>query len=73
MRRPRDNSNALSAFIDRKTEIDIILGRLAALSAEHFNCMPNEVIWADVGPLGSYLQRLREVSDAAFHEGEYTV
>ena len=61
------------ALIGCKAEIDIILDRLAALSAEHFNCVPDEVTWADVGTLGSYLQRLREVSDAAFHEGEYAV
>ncbi len=65
-----DNSAALTAFIARKAEIDAIVIRLAALSAEHFNCAPDEVTWADVGTLGSYLQRLRQVSDAAFHEGE---
>ena len=65
------NSAAVSAFIARKAEIDTILTRLAAFSAERFNCTPDEITWADVGTLGSYLQRLREVSDAAFHEGEY--
>src|SRR5689334_5228056 len=62
---------ALAAFIARKAESDAILTRLAALSAEHFNCASDEITWADVGTLGSYLQRLREVSDAAFHEGEH--
>jgi hypothetical protein len=49
----------------------MILARLAALSAEHFNGTPDAVTWADVGTLDSHLQRLREVSDAAFHEGEH--
>jgi hypothetical protein len=71
MRQLPDNSAVFAAFIVRKTEIDTVLTRLAALSAEHFNCTPDEVTWADVETLGSYLQRLREVSDAAFHEGEH--
>ena len=51
-----DRSTALAAFIARKAEIDTILARLAALSAEHFNCTPDEITWADVGTLGSYLE-----------------
>jgi hypothetical protein len=66
-----ENSKALGAFIDRKTEIDTILGRLTALSSEHFNRAIEDVSWTDVGILGSYLKGLREVSDAAFHEGEH--
>jgi hypothetical protein len=66
-----DNSDALAAFIARKTEIDTILARLAALGADHFDRTPGDVTWADVGTLGGYLKGLREVSDAAFQEGEY--
>jgi hypothetical protein len=43
---------ALAAFIARKTEIDIILARLTALSGEHFNTAPDEVTWGHVGTLG---------------------
>jgi hypothetical protein len=68
-----DNSEALAAFIARKAEIDTVLNRLAALSANHFDRAPEEIFWADVGTLGSYLKGLPEVTDAAFHEGEYTV
>jgi hypothetical protein len=71
MRKSPDNSEALAAFIHRKGEIDTILAHLAALSAEHFNRAPDDVSWADVGKLGGYLKGLREVSDAAFQEGEY--
>lgn len=52
-------------------EIDTILSRLTALSAECFNCTPDAVNCGDVGTLGSYLERLRQVSDAAFGEGEH--
>jgi hypothetical protein len=71
MRKSQDNSEALAGFIARKTEIDAILVRLTALSAEHFNRAPDEVSWGDVGTLGSYLEGLRKVSSAAFHEGEH--
>jgi hypothetical protein len=33
--------------------------------------VPDEITWGDVGTLGSYLEGLRQVSDAAFHEGEH--
>jgi hypothetical protein len=71
MSKEHNNTAALAAFVARKAEIDTILNRLAALSAEHFSCTPDEITWADVGTLGSYLQRLREISNAAFHEGEH--
>ena len=71
MRKPTDTSTALAAFIAHKIEIDAILARLTALSAEHFNAAPDEVTWAHVGTLGGYLEQLRQVSDVAFQEGEY--
>jgi hypothetical protein len=61
----------LQPSIARTSEIDTILARLAALSTDHFNRTPVDVTWADVGTLGGYLKGLREVSDAAFHEGEH--
>ena len=71
MRKTPDNSEALAAFIARKAEIDTILARLTALSGEHFNAAPDDVTWAHVGTLASYIDSLRQVSDAAFHEGEH--
>jgi hypothetical protein len=73
MRKIPDNSAALAAFIARQIEVDTILSRLAALSADHFGSEPETVTWADVGTLTNYLKGLREISDAAFHEGEHTV
>lgn len=71
MHNASDNGVALAAFIARKTEIDSILARLTALSAEHFNLAPDDVTWGDAGTLGCYLEQLRRVRDAAFHEGEH--
>lgn len=63
---------AIDAFITAKLEIDEMLERLKALSDDHFNTNPDEIDWDDVGTLGHYHARLREICDNAFHEGEYT-
>ena len=69
---PKTNAAALAAFISAKIEIDAMLERLAALSADHFECSPEEVNWGHVGTLEHYRARIREITDMAFHEGEHT-
>lgn len=68
----RNREAALAAFISKKAEIDDMLSRLAGLSADHFNASPDEVNWGHVGTLEHYASLLRQITDAAFHEGEYT-
>jgi hypothetical protein len=70
-RRATDNSKALAAFLAAKAEIDTMLQRLAALSDDHFETHPDEINWGHVGTLNHYRDRLREISDAAFREGEF--
>ena len=70
-RRATDNSTALDAFLAAKFEIDAMLGRLAALSADHFETNPDEINWGHVGTLNHYRAKLREISDMAFREGEH--
>jgi hypothetical protein len=65
------HDKALDAFIAAKTEIDAMLERLAALSADHFDYSPEEVHWGHVGTLEHYRARLREITDVAFSEGEH--
>jgi hypothetical protein len=65
-----DNSQALAAFVVHKSEIDATPARLVRLSAEHFDRAPEGITRADVGTVGSYLEGLRRVSDASFHQGE---
>ena len=67
----RDNAKALAAFIAAKAEIDATIARLTALSADHFNVEPDAVDWGHVGTLEHTRATLREVSDAAFGEGEH--
>jgi hypothetical protein len=70
-RRTTDNADALAAFIAAKAEIDAMLERLAALSADHFETHPEEVHWGDVGTLSHHRAKLREIVDSAFKEGEH--
>ena len=70
-RRASDNSKAIDAFLAAKAEIDSMLTRLAALSDDHFETHPDEIHWGHVGTLNHYRDCLREISDAAFKEGEY--
>ncbi|WP_040610570.1 hypothetical protein [Oceaniovalibus guishaninsula] len=68
---PKTNDAALAAFSSVKTEIDVMLERLAALSADHFGCSPEDVNWGHVGTLDHYCARLREITDMAFREGKH--
>ena len=70
-RRATDNSKAVDAFLATKAEIDNMLARLTALSDDHFETDPDELHWGHVGTLNHYRDRLRDISDAAFKEGEY--
>ena len=70
-RRAADNSKALDAFIDAKTEIDTMLARLKTLSDDHFETHPDEIHWGHVGTLTHYAGLLRQITDSAFKEGEH--
>ena len=72
-RRAQDNTKALDAFLAAKFEIDAMLARLAALSANHFENSPDEIHWGHVGTLNRYRAKLREITDSAFKEGEHAI
>ena len=71
LRRAPDNTKAIDAFMAAKAEIDTMLARLAAFSAEHFCRSPDAVDWGDVGDLVHYREKLRQITGMAFKEGEY--
>lgn len=71
MRRTKDNAAAVDAFLAKKAEIDTMVARMQALSADHFEVSPDEVNWGHVGTLGHYAELLKRITDAAFHEGEH--
>jgi hypothetical protein len=68
---PKTNDAALNAFVARKAEIDAMLARLAAASADHFGYAPDEINWGHVGTLGHYAELLKRITDSAFNEGEH--
>jgi hypothetical protein len=68
----RNVEAALTAFLTRKAEIDSMLARLQALSDEHFHASPEEINWGHAGDLADMAKNLREITDQAFQEGEYT-
>lgn len=70
-RRTTDNSKTIDAFLAAKAEIDAMLERLAALSADHFETTADEINWGHVGTLNHYRDRLRDITDSAFKESEY--
>ena len=70
-RRTTDNSEALTAFLTAKVEIDAMLKRLKALSDDHFNTHFDEINWGHVGTLNHYASLLRQITDGAFKEGEH--
>jgi hypothetical protein len=65
------NEDALAAFVSRKAEIDTMLARLQALSADHFGYSPDEVTWTHVSTLEHYADLLKRVTNMAFIEGEH--
>jgi hypothetical protein len=67
----RSSERSLAAFVSNKAEIDTMLARLQALSADHFGYAPDEVSCADVGTLGYYAEVLKRITDQAFNEGEH--
>ena len=66
-----NQEQALDAFMAKKAEIDAMLARLTALSADHFETSPDEINWGHVGTLGHYASLLRQITDMAFNEGEH--
>jgi len=67
----RNHEAALAAFIGKRAEIDAMLARLQALSADHFDRDPDSLNWGDVGDLEHYAGLLKRITDSAFGEGEY--
>lgn len=69
---PKTNDAALYAFIAARAEIDDLLARLVAHSADHFGYIPEEVTLGHVAMLDHYRARLREITDMAVRELEHS-
>ena len=62
---------AVDAFLATKAEIDAALERIRDANEEHFDLNPDDVNWGHVGDLRDYADRLKEITDKIFREGEY--
>ncbi len=71
IRRHAERPAALDEFLAKKAEIDAMLARLQALSADHFNFDPDAVNWGSVGSISSVADDLRKITDFLFGEGEH--
>jgi hypothetical protein len=67
----RSNEDALAAFVSRKAEMDTMLARLRALSADHFGYSPDEITSSHVGTVEHFTDLLKRITDVAFNEGEH--
>ena len=67
----RIHGDATDDAVMERAGITKCMGIIAALSDDHFETHPDEIHWGHVGTLNHYRDRLREISDAAFKEGEY--
>jgi len=56
--------DALTAFVAKKAQIDELLQKISAASADHFGVGPNQINWGHTGSIEYVLGRLR---DAAAH------
>jgi hypothetical protein len=60
---PRRNDAALASFMRGKAEIDDLLARIQAASADHFGTEPEAVTWGHAGSLGFVTERLKEIAE----------
>ena len=60
---PKNNDAALAVFIAGKAEIDALLARIQAASADHFGAKPEAVTWGHAGSLGFVTERLKEIAE----------
>ena len=73
MTKRSDNTQAIDAFIARKSDFDAMLARLQTLIADHFNWTPEEINWGHAGTMAHYAEMLKRITDSAFQEGEFAV
>jgi hypothetical protein len=59
----KTNDAALAAFMRSKAEVDALLARITAASADHFGATPDRVTWGDAGSLGFVTERLKEITE----------
>lgn len=62
---PTPAATLQATFIATKTDIDAMIARLQALSADHFNADPDALNWSHIGSLTHIQTSLRAITDFA--------
>jgi hypothetical protein len=70
-KREANQQKSLEAFLARKAEFDAMVAELQQMSDDHFGADPDAVLWGTAGTLEHWNSRLRQVTDAYFHRGEF--
>ena len=65
------NEKALGRFIEQIGEINARLAELQTFANDHLGYDPDSVNWGHVGTAGYFLEKLTELTDAAFKRGEH--
>jgi hypothetical protein len=65
------NAKALERFVANKAKIDALLARIQGMSDDHFEVHPDLVHYGHVGDLANVAEKLQDISDSLFREGEY--
>jgi hypothetical protein len=67
----KNNDQALGEFMAKVAEARERLAELTAYVDDHIHTLPDEITWGDVGSAEHMLAKLNEITDWAFHRGEY--
>ena len=70
-KREANQKKSLDAFLAKKAEFDALVAELQQMSADHFGADPEAVLWGTVGTLTDWNAKLRQITDAHFHRGEF--
>jgi len=67
----KNQHQATRVYADHVTGIKAMLNRLSEAADRHFSTDPTAADWADVGSIEHLAQKLRDICDMTFNEGEY--
>ncbi len=65
-----DSNSALGRFTVKRAEIEVLILQMQVSINKRFNIKPEDVSWNDVCELTRYEQKIKELKEAMFGEGE---
>jgi hypothetical protein len=71
-KREANQQRSLEAFLEKKTEFDVVLAELRQASDDHFGADPETVLWGEAAWLADATAKLKDIADQHFRRGEYS-